>query len=278
MTNKNLVVFQDKKIRRTLYNDELYFSVVDVVEVLTESPNPRNYWNMLKAREEENGIELYTICVQLKLKSSDEKKYSTDCANTKNMLRIIQSIPSPNAEPFKQWLAQVGYERIQEIEDPELAQKRMIKIYKAKGYSDEWIEKRIRGIQVRDELTKEWENRDVKEGKEFAILTNEISKVAFGKTVSEYKEFKHIEKQNLRDHMNQLELVFTMLGEVSTTHIAKGKDAQGFDENKVAAQEGGTVSSIARKELELKSGISVIDSGNYLREPEKIKKLAKNTR
>lgn len=274
MQNKSLVVFQDKKIRRIWNNDEWWFSVVDVVEVLTESSIPKRYWSDLKIRLKEEGSEVYENIVLLKLIAEDGKMRETDCASTKNMFRIIQSISSPKAEPFKQWLAQVGYERVKEIEDPELAQKRMIETYRMKGYSDEWIEKRIRGIQVREELTKEWKNRDVKEGNEFAILTNEISKATFGKTVPEYKEFKDIKKQNLRDHMNQLELIFTMLGEASTTHIAKGKDAQGFDENKVAAQEGGTVAGIARKELELKSGVSIIDSGNYLKEPEKVKRLA----
>lgn len=207
--NKNaLVVFQDKKIRRTWHNNEWYFSVVDVVGALAESDNPRNYWNMLKVRELEHGIELYTNCVQLKLLSTDGKHYFTDCANTKGMFRIIQSIPSKNAEPFKLWLAEVGYERIQEIENPELAQSRMKELYRAKGYSDDWIEKRVRGIAVRDELTDEWKKRGVDENKNFAILTAEISQATFGMTPSEYQKFKGLKKENLRDHMNDLELIF----------------------------------------------------------------------
>ena len=229
-----LVVFQDKKIRRTWFKEEWYFSVVDVVEALTDSPSPRQYWGVLKGRENQ----LLTLCLQLKLPSIDSKYYSTDCANTKNMFRIIQSIPSPKAEPFKQWLAQVGYERVEEIQNPELAQKRMKEIYKAKGYSDDWIEKRVRGIAIRDELTDEWKKRDVKEGKEFAILTSEISKATFGMTPNEYKEFKGLKKENLRDHMDDLELIFTMLGEASTTRIANGRNAQGFIENKEAAEKG----------------------------------------
>ena len=205
--------------------------------------------------------------------SADGKFYSTDCANTKNMFRIIQSIPSPKAEPFKQWLAQVGYDRVQEIENPELAQKRMKGIYKAKGYSDDWIEKRVRGIAIRDELTDEWDKREVKTEKEYAILTAEISKATFGMTPSEYKDFKGLKKENLRDHMNDLELIFTMLGEASTTKIARKKDAQGFVENKNAAKEGGLVAGVARKELENRIGEKVVSEENYLHLNEKKKKL-----
>ncbi|MDO8643074.1 MAG: BRO family protein [Candidatus Woesearchaeota archaeon] len=260
-----LVVFQDKSIRRVWHNDEWYFSVVDVVEALTESPSPRQYWGVLKGRENQ----LLTFCLQLKLPSSDGKSYETDCSSTKNMFRIIQSIPSPKAEPFKQWLAKVGYERVQEIQNPELAQQRMKELYKAKGYSDEWIEKRVRGIAVRQELTDEWKQRGVDEGKEFAILTNEISTATFGKTVDEYKNFKNLNKENLRDHMNDLELIFTMLGEASTTKIASGKNAQGFPENKDAAHKGGAIAGDARKKLEIESGTAVSTGENYLAEPEK---------
>ncbi len=240
-----LVVFQDKKIRRVWHENQWYFSVIDIIEVLTDSQNPRNYWNMLKVRELEQGIELYTFCVQLKMLAEDGKFRETDCADTKSIFRIIQSIPSPKAEPFKQWLAKVGYERVKEIENPELAQKRMLEIYRAKGYSDEWIDKRVRGIAVREELTQEWKKRDVQEGKEFAILTAEISKATFDMTPNQYKEFKGLEKENLRDHMNGLELIFTMLGEASTTHISRGKNAQGFVENKEVSQEGGNVAGNA---------------------------------
>src|SRR3989338_6383194 len=228
--NSQLIVFQDKKIRRLLHQGEWYFSVVDVIEALTDSPSPRQYWGVLKGRESQ----LLTFCLQLKLPSADGKFYATDCANTKNMFRIIQSIPSPKAEPFKQWLAQVGYERVEEIQNPELAQARMKELYNAKGYSDDWIEKRVRGIAVRQELTDEWKKRGVKEDKEYAILTNEISKATFGKTVEEYKQLKGLKKENLRDHMDDLELIFSMLGEASTTKIARKKDAQGFVENKVS--------------------------------------------
>jgi len=247
---KALVVFEGKDIRRLWYNEQWFFSVVDVIDALTDSPTPRQYWGKVKDREFVQ-LELSPIWVQLKLRSTDGKTYSTDCANTENMFRIIQSIPSPKAEPFKRWLAQVGYERVQEIENPELAQKRMKEIYKAKGYSDDWIEKRVRGIAIRDELTDEWKKRGVQEKKEFAILTNEISKATFGKTVKEYKNLKGLKQQNLRDHMNDLELIFNMLGEASTTKIARKKDAHGFDENKDSAKEGGTVAGVARKELEM---------------------------
>ncbi|MBI5392046.1 Bro-N domain-containing protein [Candidatus Woesearchaeota archaeon] len=263
-----LVVFQDKKIRRIWHNNEWYFSVVDVVGILSESTDPRTYWKVLKHRLLEEGSEVVTNCNQLKLLATDGKFYETDCANVQTLFRIIQSIPSPKAEPFKQWLAKVGYERVQEIENPELAQKRMKELYKAKGYSDEWIEKRVRGIAVRQELTDEWKNRGVEEGREYAILTNEISKATFGKTVDEYKEFKGLQKENVRDHMNDLELIFTMLGEASTTKIAQSKDAQGFVENKDAAQKGGTIAGNARENLEIASGGKVVTSENYLDEGE----------
>ncbi|MEK6902216.1 MAG: BRO family protein, partial [archaeon] len=237
--NTAIVVFQDKKIRRLWHKEEWWFSVVDVVGILAESEDPRNYWKVLKHRlNEEGGNEPVTNCNQLKLPAEDGKMRETDCANTTTLFRIIQSIPSPKAEPFKQWLAKVGYERVQEIEDPERAQKRMVELYRAKGYSEEWIEKRIRGIVVREELTQEWRERKVQEGKEFAILTAEISKATFGITPTEHKNIKGIQKENLRDHMTGLELIFTMLGEASTTKIAQKTNAQGFNENKKAANEG----------------------------------------
>ena len=216
-----LVVFQDKKIRRIWHEEEWYFSVVDVVEALTDSPSPRQYWGVLKGRESQ----LLTLCLQLKLPSADGKYYATDCANTESMFRIIQSIPSPRAEPFKLWLAKVGYERVQEIENPELAQKRTKTLYRAKGYSDDWIEKRMRGIAIRDELTDEWVKRGVRADREYAILTAEISKATFGMTPDEYRRFKGLKKENLRDHMDDLELIFNMLDEASTTRIARNKDA-----------------------------------------------------
>jgi len=262
-----LVVFQDKKIRRVWHNEEWFFSVVDVVAALTESSDAKDYWYRLKKREMEScGVELSTFCRQLKLPSSDGKQYETDCANTKNMFRIIQSIPSRKAEPFKQWLAQVGYERIQEIENPELAQNRVKEYYELKGYPKDWIEKRLRGIAIRQDLTGEWRNRGVDENKEFAILTNEISKATFGKTVQEYKEFKGLEKknQNLRDHMTDWELIFTMFGEKATTDITRTRDARGFDENKSAANRGGQIAHNARKELEEETGEPVVSKGNFL--------------
>ena len=266
-----LVVFQNKKIRRIWNNNEWYFSVVDVVEALTDSPSPRQYWGVLKRRENQ----LLIFCLQLKLPSADGKYYATDCANTKDMFRIIQSIPSPKAESFKQWLAQVGYERVEEIQNPELAQKRMKELYKQKGYSEDWIEKRVRGIAVRQELTDEWKKRGIKEEMEYAILTNEICKATFGKTIDEYKNFKDLKKENLRDHMDDLELIFTMLGEASTTKIARNRNTLGFPENKSAARKGGKIAGDARKKLELESGEKVVTPENYLVEPEvnKRKKL-----
>ena len=266
--DKALVVFQDRRIRRIWHKDEWYFSVVDAVQALTDSPSPRQYWGVLKGRESQ----LLTYCLQLKLPSADGKSYATDCANTKNMFRIIQSIPSPKAEPFKQWLAQVGYERVEEIQDPELTQKRMKEIYKQKGYSNDWIEKRVRGIAVRQELTDEWKERGVEEDKEYAILTNEISKATFGKTVDEYKKLKSLKKENLRDHMTDLELIFTMLGEASTTKIARSRNSLGFPENKIAAKKGGKIAGDARKNLELESGDKIITDENYLQQPESQKR------
>jgi DNA-damage-inducible protein D len=265
-----LVVFQDKNIRRIWHNNGWYFSAIDVVQVLTDSSNPRNYWSMLKKRELEAGIELSTNCVQLKLEAPDGKLRETDCANTKSLFRIIQSIPSKKAEPFKQWLAKVGYERIEEIENPELGQDRIKSYYELKGYPKEWIDKRLRGIAIRQELTDEWKDRDVKTEKEFAILTNEISKATFGKTVAEYKEFKALKKQNLRDHMSDLELIFTMLGEASTTAITKEEDSKGLDECKDSAVKGGHVAGRARKDLENNLGKGIVSKKNYLQENKKV--------
>ena len=273
-TTSKIAIFKGKEIRKTIHNDEWWFSVVDVVGVLTDSSNPRDYWYKMKIRvKSEDEIELSTNCRQLKLLAPDGKKRETDCANTEGIFRIIQSIPSPKAEPFKRWLAKVGYERIQEIEDPEIAAKRMREIYKSKGYSDAWIEKRMRGIAVRDELTNEWDQRGVKEQVEYSILTAEISKATFGMIPSKYKEYKGLQRENLRDHMSDLELIFTMLGEASTTKIAVTKDAQGFDENKVAAKKGGEVAGSARKDLEDKIGEKITSKENYIEEPEKVKRL-----
>lgn len=271
-----IAIFKGKEVRRIIHNNEWWFSVVDVIEALTDSTQPSKYWTAMKARvSSEAEFQLSTICRQLKLESSDGKKYETDCANTEGIFRIIQSIPSPKAEPFKRWLAKVGYERIQEIEDPELATKRTRVLYKLKGYSDSWIEKRMRGIAIRDELTDEWQKRGVKENTEFAILTAEISKAAFGMTPSQYKKFKGLDRENLRDHMDDLELIFSMLGEASTTKIARSRNAKGFVENKVAAKKGGKIAGDARRKLEIESGSKIISKENYLKTPQN-KKLLKN--
>lgn len=270
MTKENIettkiAIFKGKKVRKIIHQNEWWFSIIDVIEALTETKRSRKYWSDLKKKLEKEGyIQLSEKIGQLKIESKDGKKYETDCANTETMFRIIQSIPSPKAEPFKRWLAQVGYERVQEIEDPELSTKRTRALYKAKGYPDSWIEKRMRGIEIRETLTKEWKNRNVGGEKEYAILTAEISKATFGMTPNEYKKFKNLKRENLRDHMTDLELIFSMLGEASTTEIAKNKDTQGFEENKKAAKDGGTIAGNAKKELEEKSGKKVSTKDNYL--------------
>lgn len=272
--NTKIAIFKGKEVRRIIHNKEWWFSVADVVGALTDSADARDYWYRMKVRvKNDDGIELSTICRQLKLESVDGKKYETDCANTEGIFRIIQSIPSPKAEPFKRWLAKVGYERIQEIEDPELATKRTRTLYKLKGYSDGWIEKRMRGIAIREELTDEWKSRGVREDTEFAILTAEISKAAFGMTPSQYKKFKGLKRENLRDHMDDLELIFSMLGEASTTKIARSKDTKGFTENKVAARKGGKIAGDARKKLELESGSKIVSKKNYLKISQRKKML-----
>jgi prophage antirepressor-like protein len=261
----SMIVFGAKTIRRKWVDDQWYFSVVDIIAALTDSDAPTKYWTAMKRREEQtSGFQLSTICRQLKLTSSDGKAYKTDCINTESAFRIIQSIPSPKAEPFKQWLAQVGYQRVQEIENPELAQQRMRELYKQKGYPDDWIEKRVRGIAVRDELTGEWKKRGIQGQKDFAILTAEISRATFGLTPSDYKKLKGLKRENLRDHMTDLELIFTMLGEAATTEIARNRDARGLVPNKQAARDGGSVAGNARRQLESKSGRKVITKSNYL--------------
>jgi hypothetical protein len=260
-----IVVFKKKEIRKTIHENEWWFSVVDVVAALTDSDKPRDYWYRMKKRvQTEDGTELSTFCRQLKLPAPDGKMRETDCANTESMFRIIQSIPSPKAEPFKRWLAKVGYERVQEIEDPELATKRTRAIYKAKGYPDDWIEKRMRGIAIREELTDEWKKHGVEESAKYAILTAEISKAAFGLTPSEYKKLKGLERENLRDHMTDLKLIFSMLGEASTTQITKTEHPEGFVENKGVARRGGNVAGVARKKLEEETGKDVVTDENYL--------------
>ena len=267
-------LFEEKKVRSIWDENEQqwYFSVIDVVEVLTESVNPRDYWFKMKKRvHSEDGLELSTICRQFKMTAQDGKMRETDCANVKSLLRIIQSIPSPKAEPFKQWLAQVGYERMQEIENPELAQKRMKELYEKKGYPKDWIDKRLRGIAIRQNLTDEWKERGITKEKDYAILTAEISKATFGLTPSEYKNVKGLTKknQNLRDHMTDLELIFTMLGERVTTEISQQEKPEDFEGNKDVARRGGNVAGVARKETEKELGHSVISSENFLNLDEK---------
>ena len=263
----NIKLFEEKNVR-SIWNEQeekWYFSITDVVFILTFSIDALAYWRKLKQRLKAEGNETVTNCHGLKMVAADGKMRMTDVANTEQLLRLIQSIPSPKAEPFKLWLAQVGAERIAEIENPELAQARIRETYKAKGYSDSWIEKRIRGILVRDELTSEWKNRGVKEGKEYSILTAEISKATFGIVPSEHKNLKGLTKasENLRDHMTDLELIFTMLGEASTTEIAKNKNAIGLIENHKASKAGGNVAGKARKDLEKKSGKKIVSNKNF---------------
>jgi DNA-damage-inducible protein D len=271
-----IAIFKGKQVRKIINNNEWWFSVIDVVEVLTDSVNPRDYWYKMKIRvKNEDGLELSTLCRQLKLQSSDGKKYETDCANTEDIFRIIQSIPSPKAEPFKRWLARVGYERVQEIEDPELSTKRTRALYKAKGYSEDWIEKRMRGIAIREELTDEWRKRGAEEDRDYSILTAEISKATFGMTPSEYTKFKGLNRQNLRDHMNDLELIFSMLGERATTEITRTEDSKGMPKLKTDANEGGQIAGEARHKLEKRLGRSIVSNKNYLKEPEKRRRLTK---
>lgn len=263
-----LVIFQSRQIRRIWHEDEWFYSVVDIVEALTGSPSPRHYWAMLKKRESQ----LLTICLQLKIESSDGKKYSTDCVNTKHAFRLVQSIPSKKAEPFKLWLAEVGKERLDEIENPQLAQERMKKFYEQKGYPKDWIGKRLRGMAIRQNLTDEWKERGIKHQKDFAILTAEISKATFGMTPKEYRKHKKIpakSKANLRDNMNDLELIFTMLGEKMTTEISQQEKPKKMPQHKKVAKRGGGVAGDARKRAEKELGRSVVTKKNFLKDTAK---------
>ena len=265
MDETKIAIFKSKQIRKILYQNEWWFSVVDVVEALTDSSDANDYWYRMKVRvKDEELIELSTICRQLKLESSDGKKYETDCANTEGIFRIIQSIPSPKAEPFKRWLAKVGYERVQEIENPELATKRTRMLYKLKGYPDSWIEKRMRGIVIREELTDEWQKHGVKEQKEYEILTAEIAHATFGITPGRHKKIKGLKRENLRDHMDNLELIFSMLGEAATTEITKTEHPTGFVENKKVAKRGGGVAGLARRKMEKETGKKIVSKENFL--------------
>ena len=262
-----VAIFKGNKIRKTLHHNEWWFVVEDVVLALTDTVNPKDYINKMRRRDTELSKGYGQIVHTLPI-ATEGGQQRVNCANTEGIFRIIQSIPSPKAEPFKRWLAKVGYERIQEIEDPELATKRTRALYKAKGYSDDWIEKRMRGIAIREQLTDEWQDRGIQDQKDYAILTAEISKATFGMTPSEYKKYKSLQRENLRDHMTDLELIFSMLGEASTVEITRNKNAQGFDQNKEVARQGGSVAGKARKDLEKKSGKKVISKQNYLQSPQ----------
>jgi len=260
----SIVLFHQKSVRR-IWDEEKelwYFSIIDVVEVLTESPRPRKYWNALKTKLRQEGSELSQKVGQLKLESPDGKKYRTDVADTETLLRLIQSIPSPKAEPLKIWLARVGYERIEETEDPELAFDRAMKTYLRKGYSKEWINQRLKSIEVRKELTDEWQERGMKEGMEYAILTDEITRAWADKSVKDYKKFKGLKKENLRDNMTNLELVLNMLAEASTSEISKKQKPEGLERNKRVARKGGIAAKKARLEIEKQTGESVINAQN----------------
>ena len=263
-TNKSIALFNSKQVRRHFDEEKeiWFFSVIDVIEVLTNSPRPRKYWNALKTKLKEEGSELSHKLGQLKMQSSDGKYYKTDVLDTENLLRLIQSIPSPKAEPFKIWLAKVGYERIEETEDPELAIDRAMKTYLKKGYSKEWVNQRLKTIEVRKELTNEWESRGIKEGNDFAILTDEITKAWADKSVKEYKKFKGLKKQNLKDNMTNLELVLNMLAEATTKEISSEKKPETFEESKIIAKEGGKIAGNTRKEIESKTGKKIISSKN----------------
>ena len=269
-----IAIFQKKEIRKIIHKNEWWFSITDVIEVLTGTDRPRKYWNDLKKKLIKEGYsEVSENIGQLKITAPDGKMRETDCANTETIFRIIQTVPSPKAELFKRWLAKVGYERVQEIEDPELATKRTKILYKLKGYSENWIEKRMRGIAIREELTDEWQKRGVKEQKEYEILTAEISKATFGVTPSEYKKLKGLKRQNLRDHMNDLELIFNMLGERVTTEISQQEKPGTFVENKNVAERGGSVAGNARKQTEKELGRPIVSKDNYLPKSEDKKKL-----
>ena len=272
-------LFEEKQVRRAwnAAEEKWYFSIDDVVQALTGTVNVKDYIKKLRKRDPALDSYWGTNCPPVEMTSADGKQRKIKAANTEALLRIIQSVPSPKAEPFKRWLAKVGFERLEEIENPELAAKRMRGLYEQKGYSEDWIEKRLRGIAVRDELTDEWKKRGVKEQKEFAILTSEISKATFGMTPSQYKEFKALAspKDNLRDHMTDLELIFTMLGEASTTEIAKNREARGFSQNQKAAKAGGSIAGNARKELETQSGNKISTTANYKALTESNKRIPK---
>lgn len=265
-----IAIFNDKQVRKILFNNEWYFSIVDVCSVLIESSDSGAYWRKLKQRLAAEGSEVVTFCHGLKLTAADGKKYQTDCANTEGIFRIIQAIPSPKAEPFKLWLAKIGKERIDEIENPELGMDRVKSLYEKKGYDKGWIDKRMRGVAVRHTLTDEWSDRGAQTSKDYAILTNEIMQGAFGLKVKEYKEVKGLERENLRDHMTDLELIITMLGEATTTQVTQQKDSKGFEKLRDDAKIGGAVAGRTRKDIGQQTGIKIVSRENFL--PSKKKK------
>ena len=266
-----IIIFQDKQIRRLWHKEQWYFSIVDIISVLADTPDAPNYWRVLKSRLKKEGLETITICNGLKMQAPDGKMRLTDCANTEGVFRIIMSIPAPKAEPFKLWLAQVGREHIEEIENPELGFERLKEIYRAKGYPDEWIERRLQSIETRKQLTDEWKARGVKEGQEYSILTAEIAKATFGVTPSQHSKLKSLEKENLRDHMTPLELIFTALSEEATRLYSVKNEAQGFEENHDAAQKGGRSAGKARVAFERDSGEKVVTPESYLKQLQKSK-------
>lgn len=272
MDATHIALFKGQKIRKILRNGEWWFSVIDICEALTDSVDAGAYWRKLKQRLIEDGSEVVTFCHELKLEAPDGKMRETDCADTEGIFRIIQSIPSPKAEPFKRWLAKVGYERVQEIENPELSAKRARALYRLKGYSEDWIEKRMRGIAIREELTDEWKSRGA-EGRDYEILTAEISKATFGVTPSDYKKLKGLKRENLRDHMDDFELLFNMLGERATTEIHRTENSKGVKKLKADAKAGGDIAGGARKNLEARLGKSVVTGKNFLKSSDGVKKF-----
>ncbi|ATA91957.1 hypothetical protein CGC56_07145 [Capnocytophaga canimorsus] len=260
----NIKIFEQKKVRSQWdeQQEKWWFSIVDVIEVLTESPNPRKYWSVLKTRLKKEGSELATNCSQLKMLSSDGKYYKTDVADTEQLLRLIQSVPSPKVEPFKLWLAQVGSERLDEMQDPEISIDRALQQYLQLGYSENWINQRLKSIEIRKELTDEWKKRGVKEGQQFATLTDIITKTWSGKTTKEYKVFKGLKKENLRDNMTNTELILNMLAEASTKDISQATQPETFEQNITVAQQGGNVAKVAREELEARTGKKVVSSAS----------------